>query len=210
MVFSGPRRTPRSFPLLSAQVDPGAAQDAEAERKRLLRAADETAALQAAADSQTAQLTSLKQQVDDLRAALQAAQGDLASLKGDNASLRETVQKMEAARAEERKVLLAEVGKIVADSSSKKDADAPAPAPKPAKKKAAKAATPAADAPASAPDKPEEGYDYVVSKGDTLHAIAAAYQDHGVKVTVADIRATNHLSRTESIHVGQKLFIPKK
>jgi LysM repeat protein len=39
--------------------------------------------------------------------------------------------------------------------------------------------------------------------------IVAAYNDNGVKVTVADVRKANGLSEKSGVKAGQKLFIPK-
>src|SRR5690606_36955231 len=50
-----------------------------------------------------------------------------------------------------------------------------------------------------------EAITYVVQKGDTLSGIAAK---HGV--TVAAVSSENQLSRSATLHPGQKLKIPKK
>ena len=56
----------------------------------------------------------------------------------------------------------------------------------------------------------EQGYEYVVQQGQSLWAIADAYQKSGVNVTVEDIRKANNLGNSDTLKVGQKLFIPKK
>ena len=50
----------------------------------------------------------------------------------------------------------------------------------------------------------ETGYEHVVEAGQTLSAIAAAY-----KVSVSSIRKANNL-KSDSVRVGQKLFIPQR
>lgn len=50
----------------------------------------------------------------------------------------------------------------------------------------------------------ETGYEHVVKSGETLSAIAAAY-----KSSVAGIKRANHLS-SDTVRVGQKLFIPQR
>lgn len=176
--------------------DPGAAQDAEADRKKLLKAADQIDLLQQGVDSQAQQITGLRAQVDQARTELDAQKAQLAALRADNDSLRAALKQLDDARAEERKVLLDQVARIVADSG--KHAPAPAPAP----------SEPPKPAPGDGAD--QKGYDYVVVKGDTLSAIATAYSAQGVKVTIDDLRKANGLSKADTIHVGQKLFVPKK
>ncbi len=188
------------LPAQTLPSDPGAAQDAEADRKKLLKAADQIDLLQQSVDNQTQQLASLRTQLDQARADLDAQKAQLAALKADNDSLRDSLKQLDAAREGERKALIEQVSKIVADAGKRASAPAPAPAetPKPAP----------SDGGAAAPD--QKGYDYVVVKGDTLSAISAAYAAQGVKVTIDDLRKANNLSKTDTIHVGQKLFIPKK
>jgi LysM repeat protein len=54
-----------------------------------------------------------------------------------------------------------------------------------------------------------KGYYHVVAAHETLSLICAAYRDHGVQVTVAQIRHANGLTAHSELKVGQKLFIPK-
>jgi LysM repeat protein len=54
----------------------------------------------------------------------------------------------------------------------------------------------------------EKGYEYVVQTGDTLSAIATAYREQGVKVTVDDIIKANPGLKATSLTVGKKIFIP--
>jgi len=54
----------------------------------------------------------------------------------------------------------------------------------------------------------EKGYEYVVQSGDTLSAIAAAYKEQGVKVSVDDILKSNPGLKATSLTVGKKIFIP--
>jgi len=185
--------------LASAQVDPGAREDEKAARQKLLRASDQIETIQATLDSQTTQIADMKMTIGQQRTDMEALRTQLAAVKDENAALRASLAKLDAARAEERKTLLDEVGKIVADGAKH------APVPTPALKE------PKEPAPSSGGGaNGEKGFDYIVVKGDTLHAIAAAYAANGVKVTVADLRKANGLGKDEAIHVGQKLFIPKK
>jgi LysM repeat protein len=188
-------------PVIVRAQDPGAAQDAEAARQKLLRAADQIEVIQASGEANAAQVTTLKAEIEQQRMELDATKAQLATLKADNASLREALEKLDAARAAERKALLDEVAKIVADAGKSQGRTTPRA------ETHEKAEAPAAPAPKG--DAAQKGYEYVVAKGDTLSSISAAYQAQGVHASVADIRKANTLSNGQMLHVGQKLFIPK-
>jgi len=132
---------------------------------------------------------------NDVRAAQEDAaafKGDLARLKSENETLRKEIarlegliQKLDAAREQNRKAIVEEVSKelgtfrkTMAIESSKS-----APLPKPVF---------------------EEAYEHVVKKGEYLAAIAEAYG-----VTVAQIKEANQLKSNE-LKAGQTLLIPKK
>lgn len=51
-------------------------------------------------------------------------------------------------------------------------------------------------------------YEYVIESGDTLTAIAAAYKDKGIKISVDDILKANPGLKPERMSVGQKIIIP--
>ena len=55
---------------------------------------------------------------------------------------------------------------------------------------------------------PDKGYDYVIQSGDSLSAIARAYSEKGIKVTVEQILKANPGLKPEKMRVGQKIFIP--
>ncbi len=189
--------------LALAQSDPGAKEDKEAEREKLLRAADQL-------DNMTTQVEALRVQSDQQKAQVEALKSQVAEVKNDNAQLKDdivtlkaAVEKLDAAREQERDVILKKVGELVAEALKNK----PAPPPDEPKVKATEATTES-----TVPVEPvteEKGYYYIVKKGDTLHDIVTAYQGQGVKVTVEDLRKANKISKTAYLHVGQKLFIPK-
>jgi len=54
----------------------------------------------------------------------------------------------------------------------------------------------------------QNGYYYTIQSGNTLSAIAKAYQAKGIKVTVKEILAANPGLNPGSLYVGQKIFIP--
>ncbi len=65
------------------------------------------------------------------------------------------------------------------------------------------------DAPSSTTSTaPEKGFEYIVKSGDTLDAIAQAYREKNIKVTVGQILKANPGLKAERLKVGQKIFIP--
>jgi phage tail protein X len=55
---------------------------------------------------------------------------------------------------------------------------------------------------------PEKGFEYVIKSGDTLDAIALAYKEKNIKVTVKQILNANPGLKAERLIVGKKIFIP--
>jgi LysM repeat protein len=55
---------------------------------------------------------------------------------------------------------------------------------------------------------PNKGFEYVIQSGDTLDAIALAYREKNIKVTVAQILKANPGLKAERLIVGKKIFIP--
>lgn len=60
------------------------------------------------------------------------------------------------------------------------------------------------------PPRQERGFEYKVEPGNTLSAIAKAYQDNGVAVTVEDILRANPGLDANKLKVGQVIIIPKR
>ncbi len=60
----------------------------------------------------------------------------------------------------------------------------------------------------TSPTTPEKGFEYVIKSGDTLEAVAQAYKEKNIKVTVAQIQKANPGLKAERLKVGQKIFIP--
>ncbi|GAB4242956.1 MAG: hypothetical protein OHK005_07070 [Candidatus Methylacidiphilales bacterium] len=167
-------------------VDPGQREDAEIERQRILRAADQI-------DLMVEQHQKILRELETLRAANQAMAKELGERKAEAARLSSQMEEISARQAKEREALLKEVAKLVAEAK-------PAPAEaKPAPVSARKPTAPA-----------EEGFEHVVAQGETLWAITQAYRAAGTKATMEDIRKANGLKEGQPLRVGQKLFIPKK
>ncbi len=213
--------------MLRAQ-DPGAAQDAEAAREKLLKASDELANIQANSENTRAAVDGVKTDVASLQQNVTALQNENATLKQQLAELQTDFEQYKADQAKERQQLIDNVAGMIAagggkSAKKKKTADAenseptsgtstevhPAQAPTaPSLAPPPESSSAANDSPPSAPKK-EKGYYHVVAKGETVSAIAAAYRDAGVKITATQIRKANGLTPDSALTPGQKLFIPK-
>lgn len=209
--------------LHAQDSNPGAQQDAEAAREKLLKAADQLDMIESNSEATKTSLDSMKTDIARL-------QEQNTALKQQLADLQAAFDKSETAHAKERQVLLDEVAKMVAAGKG--------PA-KPAKKKETAALPPPADVPASvaattsaanteavpntgaepspaptptadpAPPKPQKGYYHVVEAGETLSLICSAYRQQGINVTIAEVQKANGLTDKSVLKVGQKIFIPK-
>jgi LysM repeat protein len=199
---------------IAPRAQPAEAQDAEAARERLLKAAD--------------QLDLIQSNAETARVAMEQMKSDLAQLQASNADLKQQVvalqaafDKSEAARAKERQVLLNEVAQVMAIKSSSHphpdqseltssdpgtagDTDTEVHHPK-----TKTTDTDTTEPAASSKPKSHKGYVHVVESGETLTMICAAYRADGVKVSVSEVRRANGLTSKSSLKVGQKLFIPQ-
>jgi LysM repeat protein len=61
----------------------------------------------------------------------------------------------------------------------------------------------------SPPASNARGYEYTIQPGNTLSAVAKAYQNQGIKVTVDDILKANPGLDPKRLQVGQVIFIPE-
>jgi regulator of replication initiation timing len=224
-----------SFATLRSQTpNPGAQQDAEAAREKLLKAADQLDNIQANSESTKASVDGMKTDVTSLQTTVTKLQEDNAALRQQLTDLQASLDQYKAEQIKARQVLIDNVADMIAagkgsspakSPKKKKEDSTPEAAkndPAPAKKHDASPgaaslapppdasqgdATPAPDAPPE--PKPQKGYYHVVADGETLTLICEAYRENGVNVTVSEIRKANGLNESSSLKPGQKLFIPK-
>jgi regulator of replication initiation timing len=214
--------------------DPGAQQDAQAAREKLLKAADQLDNIQSNSEATKASVDNMKAVITKLQTDVTQLQADNAGFKQEVADLKTAFDKAEAAHAKERQVLIDSVADLIKQSGSpkstpKKKPETPAPTPAkthetekaPATAEASSTPenlTPPADKPPSdpaptpddtPPAKPQKGYYHIVAAGETLTLICNAYRQDGVNVSVAEVRKANGLTDKSVLKVGQKLFIPK-
>ena len=214
---------------LSAQ-NPGAQQDAEAAREKLLNAADQLENIQANSEATKTSMEGVKTQVAQMQAEMNKLETENAGLKQQLADMQAAFEQYKADQVKSRQALIDNVADMLAakpgTSKTKKTektqpVDAASTAPPAVKMDTAMTApslSPPAD-PASfspdpdpmtdAPPRPQKGYYHVVEKGETLKMICSAYRDKGVEVTLSDVRKANGLTEKSVLKPGQKLFIPK-
>lgn len=176
-----------------SQGDPGAREDAQIERQKILRAADQIEAINDQHNKMVEELEKLKTQVR--------------ALSEENAGLAKQVSEIKTHAAKEREALLDQISKLFAEQEKRLTEKIQQVAKSKEEEAPGKPATPKEPV---ANVKEEEGYDHVVQAGQTLWSIAQAYRDKGVKVTVEDIRKANNLKEGQGLRSGQKLFIPGK
>lgn len=181
--------SPLLAPNLAAQLSPDAKEDAREERLKLMRAAD--------------QLDTLQHQSEQTGTKLATLQETVSKLEKENGQLRAKLNKLEdqlsalqTAQAKQQKTILAEIKKLLKDQ---KPSSPPTAAPP--SKSSSTDSVPVGDS--------EQWYMHVVEKGQTLSAIAQAFRDQGVDVSVEDIRKANKIKKDNLIQVGQTLYIPK-
>ena len=125
----------------------------------------------------------LRNDVDALRGnASRSSQSDILSLQNKISDLDQRLRSLDAKSQRDKQEIVdklsAKVAQVVGNSSSSR--------PKASTKKIS-----------------SEGYEHVVQPGETLSAIAAAYNSRS-----ADIIEANGLKDANQLRVGQKLFIP--
>lgn len=162
-------------------------------------------------------LDKLSGRIEDLTAAQEALKKQIADLSRELESVREQSGKPNTsyARQEDLKSLaeaIKEVDRKRLDDAEKthtellrlrKVLEAPLPQPK-----KTSVTAPKDTAVATNPTTPEKGFEYVIKSGDTLDAVALAYREKNIKVTVAQILKANPGLKAERLRVGQKIFIP--
>ncbi len=152
--------------------------------------------LLAAQELQGKRLDALEKRLGELSDKVNTpAVSDTAS-RDDLKALAAQVQEIDQKRQEDRQFILKQLELLGKEGGSPPVSHRPRAGTEPP--------PPAGDNPAT----PQKGYDYKVQAGDTVSAIAKAYRDQGVKVTVSQILKANPKLDPAKLYVGQKIFIP--
>lgn len=116
--------------------------------------------------------------------------------------LQDAIKKVDEARQEDNKKVLAEISRLRTffEKAVKGIASVP-PAPPPES-----SSTRPSDSGTKSP--PENGYEYEIKKGDTLTAIIVALRSQGYKVSQKQMEEANPGVNWTRLRIGQKIFIP--
>ncbi|MGA3267801.1 MAG: LysM peptidoglycan-binding domain-containing protein [Verrucomicrobiota bacterium] len=173
------------------------AQDAET-TERLNKLEGYVQDLQAAQLAQAKRIEALEKGINDLRDKLNQPAANNYAAQDDLAKLAAQVQDLAKKQQSDNDLIVKQLenfGKISAGSTTSHRAAPPAPTPR------------STDNPP--PGGPQNGFYYTIKANDTLSAIAKAYREKNVKVTVDDILKANTGLDAKSLIVGQQIFIPR-
>jgi LysM repeat protein len=154
--------------------------------------------VQSQLDQQDKRITALEQKMADLADKVNTPGGSDYASADDLKKLAEQVQEIDKKRQEDNQKILDAIAKLGRGGS------------------AAELSRHAPDV-STTPDNPtppangqaQNGFYYKVAPGNTLSAIAKAYQAKGYKVTVKQIEDANPGLNPASLKVGQQIFIPQ-
>jgi LysM repeat protein len=183
--------------VLVLTVSPGHAQDA-ATQQQLDKLAGEIQDLTDAQAQQGKRIEAMEKEIGDLSDKLSQPVVNNSASVDDLKKLAEQVQEIDQKRQDDRDLILKQLrdlGKINGGTSHHaaiSDISSPS----------------VNDTAPSAPAGPQNGHPYIIASGDTLAAIAKAYREKGVKVTVKDIEAANPGLSPDKLYVGKTIFIP--
>lgn len=174
------------------------AQDA-ATQERLQKLSGQMEDLLAARAEQDKRINALASQLSELREQIGKPNGNYASQE-DLKRLAETVREVDRKRLEGYDTIHAELLKLGRTLA--------APVPAPTKRMTEQASQSGEGAVPAKPAGNENGFEYIIQKGDTLSTIVAAYREKKIKVTVEQITKANAGLVPEKLQVGQKIWIP--
>jgi len=143
--------------------------------------------LQADKARQQKQITDLTREVGRLHEQLERASSGVS--REDVQALANAVSQLERKQREDMKSVANEIEKLGKASAAAARASNPAPSPRAAL----------------------SGWDHTIASGDTLSAIAQAYQKaYGTKATPDDILKANPGLKATSLQIGQVIIVPDK
>lgn len=137
--------------------------------------------------------------VEDLLEAKVAQQKQITSLEREVASLRKQLERRSGGASAEEVVAVADAVKAL-DEKHRADIQ------KVAAQVEKLAGTPA---PSRVPPTSSEGWEYTIQPGNTISAIAQAFREDGIKVSVDDILKANPGMDPKRLQPGDVIFIPE-
>ena len=182
-------------------IAPARAQDAATE-ERLNKLNGSIQDILAAQETLSKQIQSLSREVSELRERASTPAGNYAD-QGDLKHLESLVKEVDRKRMEDNDKIQTQL-KAVRDALLK----APVASSHPSKNSGGSLDT-KDNTPASVTSKgSDQGFEYIIQKGDTLSLIVQAYKEKNIKVTADQILKANPGLKAERMPVGKKIFIP--
>jgi LysM repeat protein len=181
-------------PTARAQEDPT--------QQQIDKLSGEIQDMQAALGDQDKRIAALEKKINDMSDKLNSSGGSGVASADDLKKLADQVQEIDKKRQDDNEAVLKELEKL------DKALGVSAPIHKPAAAATTTTTSTGDNNSAQTAGGPQKGYYYEIKAGDTLSAIAKAYRDQGVKVTVEQIQAANPGLNPRNMIVGKKIFIP--
>ncbi len=189
-------------PLLRSQgastaAEVAARQEAEENYKTLSAHVDDLLAAQA---DQEKRLQAMAKEIADLRDQSGKPAGNYAS-QDDLKRLADAIQEIDKKREADKELILHEIAKLgkTISTGSSRTTTKPQPIDE-----SDRTPIPAAG---TGTDN-QNGYNYVIKKGDSYSVIAQTYREQGIKVSADQIEKANPGVDPTKLRVGQKIFIP--
>jgi len=198
-IFGGMRKISLGLFILILTLSLARAQDAGTQQQ-LDKLAGQVQDLLAAQEQQGKRLDDLAKQISDLSDKVSAPAASTSASADDLKSLATQVQEIDKKRQADRELILKQIENLAKFGG-------PSPGHK-SKPTVDTTATTATGDDATGPAVPQKGYPYTIASGDTVSAIAKAFRDKGVKVSVSQILRSNPKLDPAKLYVGEKIFIP--
>jgi LysM repeat protein len=185
--------------ILISTLSLARAQDAGTQQQ-LDKLAGQVQDLLAAQEQQGKRLDDLAKQISDLSDKVNSPATTTSASADDLKSLATQVQEIDKKRQADRELILEQLKDLA-------NGIGPSPGHK-SKHTVDTTATTATGDDSTGPAVPQKGYPYTIEAGDTVSAIAKAFRDKGVKVSVNQILRANPKLDPAKLFVGEKIFIP--
>jgi LysM repeat protein len=182
--------------ILISTLSLARAQDAGTQQQ-LDKLAGQVQDLLAAQEQQGKRLDDLAKQISDLSDKVSAPAASTSASADDLKSLATQVQEIDKKRQADRELILKQIENL-----------AKLGGPSPSHKSKPTVDTTATGDDATGPAVSQKAYPYTIEAGDTISAIAKAFRDKGVKVSVSQILRANPKLDPAKLYVGEKIFIP--
>src|SRR5215469_16825037 len=185
------------FTLLAAVTPRAHAQDS-ATQQQLEQLSSSIQDVQTSLTQQNKRITDLESKISAMQDKLNAPGGNDYASADDLKKLAEQVQEIDKKRQADNEKILAALEKLGKGGGGGHSPDVTPITP----------TTDNTPTPAAGGSGPQNGYNYKIESGNTLSAIAKAYQAKGIKVSVKQILDANPGLDPKNLIVGKVIFIP--